>query len=128
MRQKQQGISLLGFLFWLILIGLAAFIGMKLFPMYSEYYGVKKILKSMANEPGLGTQGAAKIKESLSRRMDVGYIDSVDLQKNVKLTPSGSGTRIDIKYEVRKPLVGNLSLVGDFEASEQLGAGGGSEY
>ena len=41
MKRTQSGITLIGFVVVLAVVGLFAYVGMKLFPMYSEFYGVK---------------------------------------------------------------------------------------
>ena len=50
MKRTQRGITLLGFIIVLAVVGFFAYVGMKLFPMYSEYYSVKSALKGLANE------------------------------------------------------------------------------
>ena len=52
MKQKQKGMTLLGFVIVLSVVGFAAYILMKLFPMYSEYYSVRSAMKGLASEPG----------------------------------------------------------------------------
>ena len=37
MKRTQRGITLLGFIIVLAVVGFFAYVGMKLFPMYSEY-------------------------------------------------------------------------------------------
>ena len=44
MRRRQGGITLIGFLIVAAVVGFFIFIGIKLFPMYSEYYAVKSAL------------------------------------------------------------------------------------
>ena len=51
-RQKQQGLTLIGFVIVLLVIGAFAFVGLKLFPVYSEYYSVVSDMKGIAAEPG----------------------------------------------------------------------------
>ena len=43
---------------------------------------------------------------------------------NVKITRDGRGYVITVQYEVRRSLIGNLDVVGKFEASEDLTRGG----
>ena len=50
----QRGMTLTSFLAVLIVIAFGLYIGMKLFPMYQEYYAVRSALKGLAKEPGVG--------------------------------------------------------------------------
>ena len=58
MKRKQSGLSLVGFLVVLAVVGFAAYVGMKLFPMYQEYYSVTSAMKGLANEPGVADMAA----------------------------------------------------------------------
>jgi hypothetical protein len=121
MKRTQRGMTLLSFVIVLAVVGFAAYIGMKLFPMYSEFYSVKQALKGLQQEPGIANQDPAKIKDLFFRRLYISYSDNVK-PENVKLqrSESGVGWNMDVNYEVRKPLVGNLDVVGKFTASEKL--------
>ena len=121
MKRKQGGMTLIGFIIVLALVGFFAYIAMKLVPMYSEYYSVKQALKGLQQEPGIANQDPAKIKDLFFRRLYISYSDNVK-PENVKLqrSESGVGWNMDVNYEVRKPLVGNLDVVGKFTASEKL--------
>ena len=55
----QRGMTLTSFLTVLIVVGFFLYIGMKLFPMYQEYYAVRSAMKSLANEPGVGSMEPA---------------------------------------------------------------------
>lgn len=43
----QRGITLLGFLMILMIVGFFAFLVMRLFPVYSEYYSVVSAMKGV---------------------------------------------------------------------------------
>ena len=52
-RKHQSGLTLISFLVVLGVVGFAAFIGMKLLPMYQEYYSVRSSMKGLESEPGV---------------------------------------------------------------------------
>lgn len=124
MRRRQGGITLIGFIIVAAVAGFFVYIGMKLFPMYSEYYAVKSALKGLAAEPNAGNLDPGRIQTLLFRRLDMSYSDSIK-KDNVKIQRVDSGWQIEVKYEVRKPLVANLDVVGRFHATQQLSGGGG---
>ncbi len=119
MRNSQRGITLLGFIIVLGVVGLFAYIGMKLFPMYSEYYSVRSALKGLANEPGIGNTEPRKIQDLFFRRLYINYSENVK-PEHVKIKRVGAAWQIDVKYEVRKPLIANLDVVGRFESTQML--------
>ena len=119
MRRRQGGITLLGFIIVAGVAGFFVFIGIKLFPMYSEYYSVKSALKGLATEAGVARYEPSRIQDLLFRRLYVSYSSNIK-REHVKITRIDNGWQVDVKYEVRKPLVANLDVVGKFHATQQL--------
>lgn len=126
MKRKQSGMTLTSFVVVLAVVGFAAYIGMKLFPMYQEYYAVRTALKGLANEPGSGDMDPSKAMDLLFRRLDVSYSENVK-RDNVKFERIDQGLRLNVNYEVRRELVGNLDVVGRFEATQDLTRRSGGE-
>ena len=126
MKRKQGGLSLLGFLVVLAVVGFAAYVGMKLFPMYQEYYSVRSAMKGLANEPGVADMDPAKIQDLFFRRLYINYSENVKPQ-NVKFERTEGGWKMRVNYEVRRPLVGNLDVVGKFDVSQDLTRQGGTD-
>ena len=63
---KQRGVTAIGWMVILGLIGFFALIALKLFPMYSENFSVISSLKSLQNEP----QVTQKTKAEILRLID----------------------------------------------------------
>ena len=119
MKRTQSGMTLIGFVVVLAVVGLFAFVAMKLVPMYSEYYAVKQALKGLAAEPGIADQDPAKIQDSFFRRLYISYAEDVK-PEHVKIKRIDAGWQMDVNYEVRKPIISNLDVVGKFSATENL--------
>ncbi len=121
MKRTQRGMTLLSFVIVLAVVGFALYLVMKLFPMYQEYWSVKQALKGLQQESGIANQDPRKIEDLFFRRLYISYSENVkpenvDLKRNEK----GGGWKMDVQYEVRKPLVGNLDVVGKFHATTDL--------
>lgn len=119
MRRNQQGMTLASFIIVLAVVGVFIYMGMKLIPMYSEFFSVKKALEGMASEPGMANNDAEKIKDLFFRRMDVSYGDDVK-PENVKLRRKDAGWVMTVDYEVRRPLIANLDVVGHYTAEKEF--------
>ena len=119
MKRTQRGMSLIGFIIVLGVVGVFVYTGMKLIPMYSEYYAVKQALRGISAEPWITTQEPARIRDLLFRRLNVSYSDNVK-PENVKIVRKDAGYLMTVKYEVRRPLIANLDVVGRFEAEQEL--------
>jgi hypothetical protein len=119
MRKSQRGITLLGFIIVLAVVGLFAYVGMKLFPMYSEYYSVKSALKGLSQEPGIANTDPRKIQDLFFRRLYISYAENVK-PEHVKIKRVDNGWQMDVSYEVRKPVIANLDVVGKFDSTQML--------
>src|SRR5690554_743178 len=119
MKRKQKGMTLLGFVIVLSVVGFFAYVAMRLFPMYSEYYSVRSAMKGLANEPGIATQDLARIHDLFFRRLYISYSENVK-KEHVKLRRVDNGWEMNVEYEVRRPLVGNLDVVGKFQSTQML--------
>jgi hypothetical protein len=118
-RKHQSGLTLISFLVVLGVVGFAAFIGMKLFPMYQEYYSVKSSMKGLESEPGVADMDPSRIQDLFFRRLYINYSENVK-PKNVKFERTDGGWLMKVSYEVRRPLVGNLDVVGKFDTDQKL--------
>ncbi|WP_296280151.1 DUF4845 domain-containing protein [Pseudoxanthomonas sp.] len=119
MKRNQNGMTLLSFVMVLAVVGFAAYITMRLFPMYQEFYAVKSSLKGLANEQGVADMDPARIQELFFRRLNINYSDNVK-PSQVKIERMEGGWNVKVSYEVRRPLVGNLDVVGNFNAEQAM--------
>ena len=119
MKRKQGGMTLIGFIIVLALVGFFAYVAMKLVPMYSEYYAVRQALKGLQAEPGIANRDPGKIQDLFFRRLYISYAENVK-PGNVRMERIGGGWKMSVDYEVRKPLISNLDVVGKFSTSEDL--------
>jgi hypothetical protein len=123
---RQRGITFLSFIVVLAVLGFFAFIAMRLFGMYSEFYSVKQAMEAVANEPGVATMDARRIRDLLSRRFTISYVDSVK-PEHIKINRTATGNVLEIDYEVRKNFAYNLDVVGRFNHSVALTRQAGSD-
>lgn len=122
MQRRQQGLTLIGFLIVLAVASFFIYCGMKLVPMYTEYYSVKQALKGIAAEPGAANQDPARIKDLFFRRLYINYSENVK-PEHLKIERSDAGFKAIVDYEVRRPLIYNLDVVGRFHAEQDFTRG-----
>lgn len=115
--RRQQGMTLIGFVIVLIVVAIFAFMIIRLFPVYSEFYAVTRALKALTVEPGLANATIPKIRESLDRKLYISYAKNFEA-KQAKITkaPQG-GYNVRAFYEVRGDLVYNLDFVATFDTA-----------
>lgn len=120
MKNGQKGITFLSFIIVLAVIGFFLFIGMRLFPVYVTYYGAAKDIKALSQEPGASTRSIEDIRNELERRFNISYVEGLDLNKDIKLVNSPNGKQLQLKYEMRRPLIYNLDYVAMFDQTFPL--------
>ncbi len=123
MKRSQSGISMLGFIMILAVVGVGVYVGMKVIPMYTEFYAVKKSLEGVALEPGVNNAPPDRLKTMFFRRLDVNYSENVK-PENVAVERMEGGWHMTVSYEVRRPMIANLDVVGNFVAEKDMTHGG----
>lgn len=122
MKRTQSGMTLIGFILVLAVAGVFIYMGMKLIPMYSEYYAVRQAMKELSQEAGISQNDPGKIKDLFFRRLYISYSDNVK-PENVKLARRDTGYIMTVDYEVRRPLIANIDVVGHFKVEQALSRG-----
>lgn len=116
MRQKQKGLTAITWIILLGLIGIQAVMALRIIPVYLNHGTVKTIMDNVASDVDLRGKTAGEIKKILSSRLQVNNIyalqESKDAFKFKKLT---DGLQVDLHYERRGPIYGNLEFVATFE-------------
>jgi hypothetical protein len=119
MKRTQSGMTLIGFVIVLAVAGVFIYMGMKLVPMYSEYFAVKEALKELSKEAGIAQKDPSSIKDLFFRRLYISYAENVK-PENVKIARKDAGYTMSVDYEVRRPLIANIDVVGHFTADQLL--------
>ena len=119
MVRKPLGMTLMSFVMVLIVVGFFALVVMKLFPMYSENFNLKGVMKEYAAQPNSASIPPAQMHTELNRRFGIAYVSSVK-KEHIKLVREGGVSKLNIAYEVRVPLFGNLDVVGKFDHTVDL--------
>lgn len=116
MMNKQRGMTLIS---WIIILGIIAFFAtvvIRVLPMYQEYFSVVQIMESMEVELKENKLTKQQTNLLFARRFNTGYVTSVK-PENITYSrgrDNVSITKVVIDYEVRKPFIAQISLVGHF--------------
>ena len=117
--RKQGGLTLIGFIIVLAITIFVAFIGMKIVPIYMEYYSVVSAMNGVASERGSANLSPYDIRVRVLNRLYVSYSAENVKEQHIKIF-RGNGVNLRIAYEVRKPVIGNLDVVAKFDKSVRL--------
>ena len=121
MKSKQSGITLVGFLLIIVVVGFFAYMAMKLLPSYSEYMGVTKAMNQIATE---GTNGKSldEIRRNLMFKLGFQYVDDSTIKpSNITIKRNAGGAnQLQVTYDKQIPFMYNIDFLLHFSKSVQL--------
>ena len=110
--RKQSGISLIGLIVGLGVLGFLGVMAAKLLPSYVEYFAVKKMFAAMEQAGDL--KGSVRdIRKSFERRNAIEDVKSVQ-GEDLEVTKEGGEAVVTATWSVRVPMVHNVSTCLDF--------------
>lgn len=120
MKKQQSGITLIGFLVILIVVGFFGFMAMKLIPSYTEYMGVAKAMNQIASA-GVEGKSLDEVRRDLMFKMSFQYVDDASVTpKDITLQRSGNAVQLKVAYDKRIPFLYNIDFLLHFEKSVPL--------
>ena len=116
MKQRQRGMTFLGMVTILVILGAALYAGIRLVPVFLEYTKVARALEQVRDEHSAVDTNAQLIRNSLERRWDVEDIKSIGW-KEVEIKKSNEGFDVKAVYQVEQPFIANVYLLAKFDKS-----------
>jgi hypothetical protein len=107
---------------WMLVIGIAVFfvvLGMRLIPTYIENYSVKQVLQAVKQDRQARDWSPGQIKDSIIKRLKINSVYDFD-RKWITVKKDKGRVRIEVNYEVRKNMVGNIDAVMSFQEQVEL--------
>lgn len=123
--RNARGITMIGFLIVLCVLGFFAYAAMRLIPVYTEYYGVSKSMDLVAKEPGSAQKTTDQIRSDLGMKFSIQYVeDSSVPPQAIQVNRQGGGAVLRIAYQRRVPFIANIELLVSFDRSVTLSGAG----
>jgi hypothetical protein len=114
MKKRQAGITTLGLVILVSFIGLFAFAGIRLAPVYLNYMKVVGVVDGVRDELDGTGASRAQIRTSVSRRFDIESVGIIRA-KDVKVSKVDGGHEVAATYSHKAPFIANISFVVDFD-------------
>ena len=110
--RKQRGISLMGLIVTLAVLGFLGIMAAKLLPAYLEFFAVKKMFSAMEQAGDL--KGSVRdIRYSFEKRNAIEDVKSVR-SDDLEITKEGGEAVLTANWSVRVPMVSNVNACLDF--------------
>lgn len=111
--RRQRGVTLTGMILVLIVIILAVLLGVKVVPVYVEYFSIQKNFRAMAEDPALASARRPNLLSAWSARATVDNITAID-GRDIAFERQGEQLVISADYSVKVPVFRNLNFCFDF--------------
>ena len=104
----------LGLIILVAFLGIFAFAGIRLTPVYLNYMKIVGVVDGVTAEfDGTGASRSA-IRNSISRRFDIESVGEITA-RDVKVTPVDGGIEVAATYSHKAPFISNVSFLVDFD-------------
>ena len=97
--RQQQGITLLGLLFWAVIVGFIALLGMRVLPTLNEFFTIQKAVNKVALEGG---STVPEIRAAFERQKDIEYSIQSITSKDLDITKEND--RIVVRFAYNKEI------------------------
>jgi Tfp pilus assembly major pilin PilA len=120
--KRQTGITLIGFIFVLVVAAFFIYTGMKLVPAYMDYFNVAKALNTVATQSTSGNLSVEEVQRQLDLQQLSQYFDDADIQaKNISVvTDPNGGTSLKLSYDKKISWIYNIDFLVHFQKSVPL--------
>jgi len=120
MRKRQEGMTALGFILVLAVLGVIAFGVIQLVPVYLENMKMVQVLNQTKTALDGQNASVTDIRKSIEKRVDIEMLMDVSPRKDFVIKRSPNGFTVAIDYERRKPYIANVYLLAEFEHSVEI--------
>lgn len=118
-RQRQQGMTAIGFMLVAALVGLVGYGAIRLIPLYMTQMQISQLMSNLKEESDGNGTNPARLLAAIGKRLDVNGIDYPRRQDFV-ISKTEEGFRVAVSYEDHVPYIANLSLMASFDNSVEI--------
>jgi cell division protein FtsX len=122
--KHQRGLTFISLCVLLFIFGFFVFLILKIGPIYLDHNKVASALANLKKDPAFPTMTEQEIRRSLDNRFNIGYVDFID-SEDITISKSNNYVKVEIDYEVLKPMAYNLSVLVEFHDMIETGGDSG---
>ena len=112
--RRESGMTTLGMIILVAFLGLFAFAGIRLTPVYLNYMKVLGVINGVQEEFDGANASRSSIRSSISRRFDVESVSEIT-ERDVTVTTVEGGYEVRAQYDHVTPFISNVSFSVQFD-------------
>ncbi len=122
MQGRQRGMTFLGILVIVVVLGAWVYAGIRLTPVYLEYFRVASTLDQVRDEyaSNLGST-EFDLRKAIERHFDIEMVTVID-SRDIEIKKEGAAFTLRANYEDTVPLVANVSFRVKFDKTVEVAA------
>ena len=109
--RSQRGVTLFGLLFWAIVVGFLALVGMRVLPTLNEYFTIKRTINKITTEGST----VPEIRAAFERQKDIEYSITSITSKDLSITKENDKVVVSFAYDKEVELMKPVYLLIKFE-------------
>ncbi len=110
--RAQRGFSLIGLMFWAILIGFFAYLAVRVLPTLNEYLTIQRAVDKIAAD---SPPTVAEVRKAFDRQKDIEYSISSISGKDLDVTKENERIVIRFAYDKEIPIIEPVFLLVKYE-------------
>lgn len=114
---RQQGASLMGMLFWAIIIGFSALMAMKVFPTVNEFLTIEKAVNKVAQSGGTTVP---EIRTAFDRQKEIEYAIQSISGKDLQITKENERVVVAFAYDKEIEIIAPVYLLIKYQGRSRL--------
>ena len=118
--RRQTGRGLTGFIFCFALLGFTALIGLRLIPVYVDYFQIKASLHELSRDGDLINRSTEEILDFLQKNWQRNRVAAL-APEQIHIDKQPHHVQVRIQYDVTKTILGNVDAVMHFNDSIDIG-------
>lgn len=118
-RHSQKGLTTIGWIAVIAIFGSIVLTGLKILPMYMDFFQVKSVLDSIVTDETVDATSKKELWTTISKRLLINQVRSVK-REDVSFERQEGVTTITVNYKVEKPYIAQLYLGARFNYSVEV--------
>jgi hypothetical protein len=106
--RAQRGVTMIGLLFWAVVVGFVGYVGVRVLPTVNEYLTIQKAVDRIAAAPP-ATVG--EIRAAFERQKEIEYSIVSITSKDLEISKENEKVVISYAYEKEIPIAGPVFLL-----------------
>ena len=108
-----------------VVLFITAWLGLKFGSIYLDDYGARAQVEELQSIRSNQAETAEEVRQQLAKRLQINNLRGMLDSGQITVAERGSRVVVEMNYEVKTPLAGNISVLIEFDEQFEIGDGRG---